>query len=218
MQLNPQTVLTPDEALARATRLATTSRRAILGITGAPAAGKSTYAEELTAELVAGGHQVALVPMDGYHLAQAALEEMGLAAVKGAPQTFDGYGFVALLKRLKDEPDETIWAPRFDRSIEDSIAASIRIGPEITLVVTEGNYLLFDQMPWATGRKLLDECWYIDLDDDVRHERLEARHRRFGRSPEEAHERTYGTDEANARLIAASKPGADAIIQLSSGR
>jgi pantothenate kinase len=214
VQLNRQPVLTRDEALTRAADLATTSRRAILGITGAPAAGKSTYAEELTAELVAGGHHVALVPMDGYHLAQAALEAMGLAAVKGAPQTFDGYGFVALLKRLKDEPDETIWAPRFDRSIEDSIAASIGIAPEVTLVVTEGNYLLFDQMPWATGRKLLDECWYIELDDDVRHERLEARHRRFGRSPEEAHERTYGSDEANARLIAASKPGADAIIRL----
>jgi pantothenate kinase len=215
VQLNRQTALTRDEALARAVALATTNRRAILGITGAPAAGKSTYAEELTADLVAAGHNVALVPMDGYHLAQSALEAMGLAAVKGAPETFDGYGFVALLKRLKDSPDETIWAPRFDRSIEDSIAASIQIRPETTLVLTEGNYLLFDEMPWATGRKLLDECWYIDLDETVRHERLEARHRRYGRSAEEAHERTYGSDEANARLIAASKPGADAIIQLS---
>ena len=208
MQLNRES------ALNRAVALASRGRRAILGITGAPAAGKSTYAEQLTAELVADGHQVALVPMDGYHLAQAALEQLGLAAVKGAPQTFDGYGFVALLKRLKESPDETIWAPRFDRAIEDSIAASIPVRPETTLVVTEGNYLLFDQMPWATGRALLDECWYIDLEDDLRHERLEARHRRFGRSPQEAHERTYGTDEANAKLIAATKPSADAIITL----
>lgn len=208
MQLNRETALT------RAVALASRGRRAILGITGAPAAGKSTYAEQLTAELVAAGYQVTLVPMDGYHLAQAALEQLGLAAVKGAPQTFDGYGFVALLKRLKESPDETIWAPRFDRSIEDSIAASIPVPPETTLVVTEGNYLLFDQVPWATGRALLDECWYIDLEDDLRHERLEARHRRFGRSPQEAHERTYGTDEANAKLIAATKPSADAIITL----
>nr|WP_203590514.1 nucleoside/nucleotide kinase family protein [Streptomyces sp. SID13031] len=203
-----------ESALSRAVALATRGQRAILGITGAPAAGKSTYAEQLTAELVADGHQVVLLPMDGYHLAQSALEELGLAAVKGAPQTFDGYGFVALLKRLKDSPDETIWAPRFDRSIEDSIAASIPVRPETTLVVTEGNYLLFDQAPWATGRALLDECWYIDLDDNLRHERLEARHQRFGRSPEEAHARTYGSDEANAQLIAATKPNADAIITL----
>lgn len=208
MQLNRESAFT------RAVALASRGRRAILGITGAPAAGKSTYAKQLTAELVAAGHQVALVPMDGYHLAQAALEHLGLAAVKGAPQTFDGYGFVALLKRLKESPDETIWAPRFDRSIEDSIAASIPVRPETTLVVTEGNYLLFDQVPWATGRALLDECWYIDLEDDLRHERLEARHRLFGRSPQEAYERTYGTDEANAKLIAATKPSADAIITL----
>jgi pantothenate kinase len=206
--------LNREEALSRAVALATRGQRAILGLTGAPAAGKSTYAEQLTAELVANGHQVALVPMDGYHLAQSALERLGLASVKGAPQTFDGYGFVALLKRLKESADETIWAPRFDRSIEDSLAASIPIPPETTLVVTEGNYLLFDQVPWATGRALLDECWYIDLDDDLRHERLEARHRRFGRSPEEAHERAYGSDETNAELIAATKRSADAIITL----
>ena len=200
--------------MKRAVELAGRGPRAILGITGAPAAGKSTYAEQLVAELVADGHKVALVPMDGYHLAQAALEESGLAAVKGAPQTFDGYGFVALLKRLKESVDETIWAPRFDRSIEESIAASIPVRPEDTLVVTEGNYLLFDQMPWATGRALLDECWYIELESDLRHERLEARHRLFGRSPEEAHERAFGSDEANAELIAATKPAADAVISL----
>lgn len=208
MQLNRES------AWGRAVELASQGQRAILGITGAPGAGKSTYAEQLTAELVAAGHQVVLVPMDGYHLAQSALEAIGLAAVKGAPQTFDGYGFVALLKRLKESADETIWAPRFDRSIEDSIAASIPVGPETTLVLTEGNYLLFDQLPWATGRTLLDECWYIDLDDDLRHDRLAARHQRFGRSPEEARVRTYGSDEANARLIAATRPNADAIITL----
>jgi pantothenate kinase len=155
------------------------------------------------------------VPMDGYHLAQSVLEELGLADVKGAPRTFDGFGFVALLKRLKEAPDEQIWAPRFDRGLEDSIAASIGVAPEVTLVMTEGNYLLFDEMPWATVRTLLDECWYVEVPEDLRHERLEARHRQFGRSAEEAHERTYGTDERNARLIAATAPAADAIIQLS---
>lgn len=208
MQLNR------DAALARAVKLATGGRRGILGITGAPAAGKSTYAEQLTAELTGLGHEVALVPMDGYHLAQAALEELGLAAVKGAPHTFDGSGFAALLDRLKKSPDELIWTPRFDRELEDSIAASIAVPPEVSLVITEGNYLLLDSMPWARVRTLLDEVWYVDLAEDVRHERLEARHRRYGRSPEEAHERTYGSDEANALLIAATKPAADAVLQL----
>jgi pantothenate kinase len=207
-------ILDPATAYDRAVDLAIRGRRAILGITGAPAAGKSTYAEQLTAKLIADGHRVALVPMDGYHLAQSVLDDLGLAAVKGAPHTFDGYGFVALLKRLKEAPDEQIWAPRFDRGLEDSIAASIGVAPDITLVVTEGNYLLLDEMPWATIRTLLDQCWYVEVPEQLRHERLEARHRRYGRSPEEAHERTHGTDERNAQLIAATAPMADGIVQL----
>lgn len=206
--------LDPAAAYDRAVDLATRGRRSVLGIAGAPAAGKSTYAEQLAAKLTADGHNVALVPMDGYHLAQTVLEELGLADVKGAPHTFDGYGFVALLRRLKEAPDEQIWVPRFDRGLEDSIAASIGVAPEVTLVVTEGNYLLFDEMPWATVRMLLDQCWYVDVPEQLRHDRLEARHRRYGRSPEEAHERTYGSDERNARLIAATARSADAIVQL----
>ena len=206
--------LDPAAAYTRAVDLATSGRRQLLGITGAPAAGKSTYADQLVAKLAADGHQVALVPMDGYHLAQSVLDQLGLAPVKGAPHTFDGYGFVAMLRRLKESPDEQIWAPRFDRSIEDSIAASIGIAPEVTLVVTEGNYLLVDEMPWATVRTLLDQCWYVEVPEELRHERLEARHRHFGRSAQEAHERTHGSDELNAQLIAATAVNADAIIQL----
>ncbi|GAB3810124.1 nucleoside/nucleotide kinase family protein [Kribbella italica] len=206
--------LDPAAARERAAELATRPERAVLGITGAPAAGKSTYAERLVAELIADGLKVASLPMDGYHLAQSALDTLGLASVKGAPHTFDAAGFVALLRRLH-ERDGTVWAPRFDRELEDSIAASIEIGPEIDLIVTEGNYLLLDQEPWATGRQLLDEVWYIDLPEDVRHARLEARHRRFGRSSEEAHDRTYGSDERNAELIASTRPSADAVLHLS---
>jgi len=207
-------ILDSATAYVRAVELATQGRRQILGITGAPAAGKSTYAEQLAASLTADGHHVALVPMDGYHLAQSVLEDLGLAEVKGAPHTFDGCGFVALLKRLKESPDEQIWAPRFDRSIEDSIAASIGIAPKVTLVLTEGNYLLLDQTPWTTVRSLLDQCWYVEVPDELRRARLEARHRLFGRSPEEARARTYGSDERNAQLIAATAPTADAILHL----
>ncbi|WP_433161000.1 nucleoside/nucleotide kinase family protein [Kribbella sp. CA-247076] len=206
-------LLDPAAAYERAVGLAAGRRRALLGITGAPAAGKSTYAEQLTAKLTADRHQVALLPMDGFHLAQSVLEELDQADVKGAPHTFDGYGYVALLRRLKETPDEQIWAPRFDRGIEDSIAASIGIAPDVTLVVTEGNYLLLGEQPWATVRTLLDQCWYVEVPEQLRHERLEARHRRYGRSPEEARARTYGTDERNARLIAASASRADAIVQ-----
>src|SRR3569623_1725188 len=49
--------------------------RRILGIAGAPGEGKSTYAERLVAEA---DEPAAYLPMDGFHLADAALSSLGL--------------------------------------------------------------------------------------------------------------------------------------------
>ena len=199
-------------ALSRAVVLLQQARRSILGIAGSPGAGKSTYAERLVLDLKALGHPAALVPMDGFHLAQAALTELGLVPVKGAPETFDVDGYVALLHRLRNPSGRTIWAPRFDRDLEEPIAAGLAVPDETRLVVTEGNYLLLDQGPWATIRPLLDECWFLDVDPAVRRHRLTARHVRHGRTEDEARARTAGSDEANARLIDATRIHADALV------
>src|SRR6185295_16395920 len=58
----------------RARALAGRGERAILGIAGAPGGGKSTLAAALVAEL---GEAAVLVPMDGFHLAQAELVRQG---------------------------------------------------------------------------------------------------------------------------------------------
>jgi len=199
-------------ARARAVELVSGDRRRLLGIAGSPGAGKSTYAERLVAGLAAAGYPVALVPMDGFHLAHAVLEELELVGVKGAPETFDVDGYVAMLRRLREPDGATVWAPRFDRYLEDPIAGAIGIPAEVRLVVTEGNYLLLDRGPWAAIASLLDECWFLDVDPEVRRERLTARHVRHGRSPAEALARTDGSDESNARLIDASRYRADALL------
>ncbi|HZX02734.1 nucleoside/nucleotide kinase family protein [Kribbella sp.] len=202
-------------ALARAVDLLRRTRRSVLGIAGSPGAGKSTYAERLVRNLTALGHPAALVPMDGFHLAQTMLAELGLVPVKGAPQTFDVDGYVALLGRLRQPAGRTIWAPRFDRDLEEPIAAGLAVPDEARLVVTEGNYLLLDQGPWATVRTLLDECWFLDVDPAVRRHRLTARHVRHGRSADEAVARTTGSDEVNARLVHATRARADALLSVS---
>lgn len=205
--------LDPAAALTAALALADAPGRAILGITGAPGAGKSTYAEWLVAALNRAGRSAVLVPMDGFHLAQSALEMLGLAEVKGAPETFDAAGYVELLRRVREPADEVIWAPRFDRGLEDAIAGSVPIGPGVELVVTEGNYLLLPRGQWWLVRLQLDQCWFVDLDDDERRARLQARHESFGRTPEAAAERTMGSDEANAVLVRLTRGEADAIVR-----
>jgi pantothenate kinase len=206
--------LSEADAVTAALALADTPGRTLLGITGAPGAGKSTFAEWLVAAVNRTGRSAALVPMDGFHLAQAALESLGLADVKGAPATFDVAGYVELLRRVREPADEVIWAPRFDRALEDSIAASLPVEPTVDLVVTEGNYLLLPRDQWWLVRLQLDACWFIDLPDDVRRERLQARHERHGRTPAEAAQRTFGSDEDNARLVQRTRGEADAIVRV----
>ena len=184
--------------------------RRILGLVGSPGCGKSTLAAALLQML---GSDAVAVPMDGYHLANVELARLGRAGRKGAEDTFDSAGYVALLRRLRDQPaGEIVYAPEFRREIEEPIANAIPVFPETRLVITEGNYLLLDHGHWAGVRELLDEVWYVDVDRAVRQERLIKRHMLFGRSRREAEDWVANTDEPNAVRIEATKGRADFVF------
>ena len=191
---------------ARASALAGRGERAILGIAGAPGGGKSTLAAALVAEL---GEAAVLVPMDGFHLAQAELVRQGIRDRMGAPHTFDVLGYAALLRRLR-AADEIVYAPAFRREIEEPIAGAIAVPPEVPLVVTEGNYLLL----WDEVRAMLDEAWYVEMDEATRLEWLVARHIEFGKTPDEARAWVMRSDQANAAVVAATRERADVIVRL----
>lgn len=188
--------------------------RRILGITGAPGAGKSTLTALLASQLPAGS--CAVVPMDGFHLADVALDRLGRRDRKGAPDTFDAAGYTALLQRLRTaQPhDPPVWAPMFERALEQPLAGAIEVAGDVPLILTEGNYLLLDHGPFAQVRALLDECWFIEAPQALRLERLIARHELFGKDPEAARAWALGPDEANARLVAATRERADRVITL----
>jgi pantothenate kinase len=190
------------ELTDRAAELAATGERRILGITGPPGAGKSSLAERIVDSL--GSGRAVLVGLDGFHLADAELVRIGLRERKGAPETFDRDGFVALLGRLRENAS-TVYAPVFDRALEDSRAAAVAVPVGVPLVVTEGNYLLH----WPQVRPLLDEVWYLDPEPARRLAALIARHVAFGRSAEQAREWVMRTDERNARLVARDREFAD---------
>jgi pantothenate kinase len=193
--------------LARLEALLAVGQRKLLGLVGPPGGGKSTLAQALLAALPG---RAVVIPMDGFHLANAELARLGRAERKGAPDTFDSAGYVALLGRLKaQQTDEIVYAPEFRRDIEEPIAGAIAVEPRVPLVITEGNYLLLKVGHWARVRELLDEVWFVDTDDALRRARLVQRHVDFGRTPPAARDWVDGTDELNARLVAASQHLAD---------
>jgi pantothenate kinase len=197
----------PTRYLERIARLIEPGGRRILGLVGPPGGGKSTLAEALQRAFA---DRSVVVPMDGFHLANVELRRLGRAHRKGAPDTFDAAGYTALLERVRRAcAGETVYAPAFRREIEEPIAGAIPIAPDVPLVITEGNYLLLDDPPWAGVRALLDEAWYIAGDEALRLERLVRRHVAFGRSESEARAWVASTDEPNARRIEATRARAD---------
>ncbi|MEV7074029.1 nucleoside/nucleotide kinase family protein [Streptomyces sp. NPDC093990] len=206
--------LTFDDLLTRARSLAEPGRRAVLGIAGSPGAGKTTLAEQLVRALNGPGEPwVAHVPMDGFHLADVELERLGLRDRKGAPETFDAAGYAALLRRLREETEgDVVYAPGFERVLEQPVAGAIPVPPTARLVVTEGNYLLLGTGAWARVRPALDEVWFCALDEDERVRRLVARHVEFGKTHEEAVAWVQRSDQANAELVAVTRDRADLVV------
>lgn len=193
-----------EDLLARAEALAAGPGRAVLGIVGAPGSGKSTLAAALLARLPEAGH----VPMDGFHLADVALRALGRLDAKGAPDTFDAGGYAALLGRLRADAEDVVYAPAFERDLEQPLAGAIAVQRSARLVITEGNYLLL----WPQVVPLLDEVWFCDQDPDVRYERLIARHVRFGKAPGAAAAWVDAVDVPNADLVTSTRDRADIVV------
>ena len=184
-------------------------RRVLVGITGPPGAGKSTLAGAVADEL---GPSAALAPMDGFHLRDEELRARSMLAVKGSPPTFDVGGVLAALRSLRAVPRVPVLLPAYDRALHDPVPAAIDVDVGVDVVVTEGNYLLYEEDPWDEVSSFLDEVWYLDVDLAVARERLVQRYLVGGRSLEEARERSDGFDMGNAELVEKTAGRADLLL------
>jgi pantothenate kinase len=185
--------------------------RRLVAVAGAPGSGKSGFAEALVAAL-AGRVLAGVLPMDGFHFDDAVLEARGHRPRKGAPHTFDLDGFAAVLGRLAADDGREVAVPVFDRAIEIARAGARIIGPEIRLVVVEGNYLLLDDPAWAPLRRAFDLTVFLEVPEAVLEERLRARWVGYGLGLEAIAEKLEANDLPNARLVARASVPADVVI------
>jgi pantothenate kinase len=206
----PLIELDVEQALERATAMAAAGRT-VLGVAGCPGAGKSTLSAAIAARVASS----VIVPMDGFHLLNEDLVRLGRRNRKGAPDTFDVAAYVAQLAKIRGQNRQPITAPRYDRAASAPVPDAITVEPDVALVITEGNYLLLNEAPWDAVRPLLDEVWFVEVDDAVRVPRLIARHIEFGKTPDEAREWVWRSDEANAVVVAATRDRADVVVHVS---
>ena len=184
--------------------------RLLVGLVGAPGSGKSTIAEQLKTGLKAAGVFAGLVAMDGFHLSNAVLDELGRRNRKGAPDTFDVEGYLATLDRVRADGAPQVFAPAYRRDMHESVAAgSIVSGTGV--VVTEGNYLALETRGWGAARERIDLLIHIDVPEEVLVLRLINRHEEFGKNPLAAGHWVRTVDLPNARLIATSVHRCDEV-------
>lgn len=189
---------------------ATRAGRVLVGIAGAPGAGKSTLAEALVDRL---GPQAALVPMDGFHLDNAILDARGRRFAKGSPDTFDVAGFEAILQRLKAGGEVIV--PVFDRYIDVSRGSARVVPPGARIIVAEGNYLLLRDAPWDRLHALWDLTAFLDVPLAELERRLIDRWHHHGLSDEDARRRAFDNDIPNARRVIDGSVAADVVIRQS---
>ncbi|HET8957612.1 MAG TPA: nucleoside/nucleotide kinase family protein [Microcella sp.] len=184
--------------------------RVIVGICGAPGAGKSRLADALAETL--GAARAVVVPFDGFHLATSVIAGTPLMSRRGALDTFDLGAFRSIIERIRRRDDDIVYAPTYRRGLEEPIASAIPVPRDVPIIITEGNYLLLDEPALVAARAHLNEVWYLDTPNDVRLPQLVARHVAFGKPVDEAAAWATGTDQRNAELIESTRDRADLLV------
>jgi len=131
----------------------------IVGVTGAVAVGKSTFAGELAAAIVAwpGSPAVEAVATDGFLFRNAVLGERGLLNRKGFPETYDGEGLRAALSAIRQGPAPF---PTYSHVLYDVDPALARRLERPDVLIVEG--LGLHEGAAALG---LDALIYLDADE-----------------------------------------------------
>ncbi|MCJ1255550.1 hypothetical protein MMC24_003366 [Lignoscripta atroalba] len=207
------------------------SQRLLIAISGIPGSGKTTLASLVSSHLNAHHSDLspgcstellaAFVPMDGYHLSRAQLSAMPdpttAHARRGAAFTFDAPSFLRLVRQLREPllpESKSLYAPSFDHAVKDPVQNDIAIPPSARIIIFEGNYLSLNKGEWKEAAGLMDELWFVEVEEGVARRRLVDRHVRSGVTAdrEEAEKRVSENDLVNGREIVEGRLEVDEVV------
>ncbi|KIL61790.1 hypothetical protein M378DRAFT_166421 [Amanita muscaria Koide BX008] len=196
------------------------NRRLLIGISGIPASGKSTFAALLTERinrLLKTSHNADanqhLKPSLGWHLTRAQLDVMPDPKLahdrRGAHWTFDSEGYVAFVRLLKEEilsSKPVIMGPSFDHAMKDPGPNTVFVQSFHRIVIIEGLYTFLSIDPWKEAGLLLDERWLFQIELEEATRRLVKRHVITGvaKDMKEAIWRAEENDMPNGRFLLAN--------------
>ena len=167
-----------------------------------------------------------MIPLDGYHLTRKQLSAFPNSEEahfrRGAAFTFDGEGYLSLVRALRRPLDpssdtaaaaQIIHAPSFDHAIKDPVADDIAILPSARILIFEGLYVALSRPPWSEAAGLMDEIWFVDVPMPVAEARVAKRNFAAGLSPtlEAALSRTRKNDMRNAEDVLENRVGGGLI-------
>ena len=131
----------------------------IVGVTGAVAVGKSTFAGELATMIAAwpGSPAADVVSTDGFLFPNAVLEGRGLLNRKGFPETYDGESLRAVLAAIRQGAAEI---PVYSHTLYD-------IDPALTRRLAAPDVLIVEGLGLQEGAAALglDALIYLDADE-----------------------------------------------------
>jgi len=118
---------------------------------------------------------------------------------------------VGALRRPRPSPSSThtsdvdniVFAPTFDHAIKDPTPRAVAIYSHHRLILIEGLYTFLGIPPWRTAAEMLDERWFLDVDEAEAERRLVLRHVQTGvaKDLEEAIWRSRENDAPNGRFL-----------------
>lgn len=171
----------------------------------------------------AGGVEVCVMPMDGYHYYREELHAMPNAkeAVRrrGAEWTFNARKLHRDLTALRTPNERGLYddvlVPSFDHGVGDPVERDVRIPGSAGVIIVEGNYVLYRGTPeWAAVNDAFDVKLFLHCDRDVCTERLCQRHMKaWGISRKEAMVRASGSDTVNGDLVDKTAVNADVVMR-----